>query len=293
MSSFAHAQALVDAWATGRQPEKSSAIKMILVNAVASFVDGSKVYRKNTNRNFHDDYEVYVVGINESFSMLMPTCKPHDSAVRFSNVKVKAMSSSCNKQWDEKVVGYFSDTENKAWLRLAGYDDLGLAVIAVSITMINMVMSEGQRGTKPIRREKVPLHMMTCLLTDPEVVKGAKKAAPHRKYNFSGMTVHPSKVLEMIKPIGDVLEDCKTCLTCGKESVPGKMLKRCGACRVAGYCGIACQRQHWKIHKKECCPYVSNLTMMQNLAMFTLTKDMELKPVSYAAIKGFGNNNVV
>jgi hypothetical protein len=32
----------------------------------------------------------------------------------------------------------------------------------------------------------------------------------------------------------------------------GSGLKRCGACRVAAYCGAACQRAHWRAHKAAC-----------------------------------------
>lgn len=43
------------------------------------------------------------------------------------------------------------------------------------------------------------------------------------------------------------LELCPLCVHCGNKAT-----SRCGQCRVAAYCGAACQRAHWKTHKP-CC----------------------------------------
>ncbi|KAK2041869.1 hypothetical protein LZ31DRAFT_596900 [Colletotrichum somersetense] len=36
----------------------------------------------------------------------------------------------------------------------------------------------------------------------------------------------------------------------------GKALKNCDRCKKAWYCGVDCQRAHWKLHKPECPPRV-------------------------------------
>ena len=41
----------------------------------------------------------------------------------------------------------------------------------------------------------------------------------------------------------------KSCASCGKT---GGNLKRCTACRSVWYCGVTCQIDHRKAHKKEC-----------------------------------------
>ena len=40
---------------------------------------------------------------------------------------------------------------------------------------------------------------------------------------------------------------CQSCMT----TVQAK-LKRCSGCRAVWYCGVECQKLHWKAHKKEC-----------------------------------------
>ena len=41
----------------------------------------------------------------------------------------------------------------------------------------------------------------------------------------------------------------KLCWTCGVVDVP---LKKCSVCTVAAYCGAACQKADWKVHKGQC-----------------------------------------
>lgn len=44
------------------------------------------------------------------------------------------------------------------------------------------------------------------------------------------------------------------CANCGKKEGEGSniKLKRCVSCKEAQYCGLQCQKEHWKQHKKEC-----------------------------------------
>jgi len=43
----------------------------------------------------------------------------------------------------------------------------------------------------------------------------------------------------------------KKCANCGLTPETGK-LKRCGKCKKICYCSVACQKQHFKIHKQKC-----------------------------------------
>ena len=42
------------------------------------------------------------------------------------------------------------------------------------------------------------------------------------------------------------------CAACGKAPAVGSSLKRCNACHAVYYCNHACQKAHWKAHKKQC-----------------------------------------
>lgn len=42
------------------------------------------------------------------------------------------------------------------------------------------------------------------------------------------------------------------CSACGKTGVANQDLKQCNGCKCVWYCGAACQKAHWKSHKKEC-----------------------------------------
>ena len=41
----------------------------------------------------------------------------------------------------------------------------------------------------------------------------------------------------------------KACWSCGATGVP---LKKCSVCAVASYCGAACQKADWGVHKEKC-----------------------------------------
>ena len=49
-------------------------------------------------------------------------------------------------------------------------------------------------------------------------------------------------------PAPRVLGVCSSS-TCSKDAT-----LRCGVCKVAKYCSVACQRRDWKLHKAVCAP---------------------------------------
>jgi hypothetical protein len=43
------------------------------------------------------------------------------------------------------------------------------------------------------------------------------------------------------------------CAKCGAQAgAPGVQLRKCSACGKACYCGVQCQRAHWRQHKAQC-----------------------------------------
>ena len=48
------------------------------------------------------------------------------------------------------------------------------------------------------------------------------------------------------------LYSATVCTACSKLPEPGHRLLQCGRCNSVSYCGQACQKAHWKTHKKAC-----------------------------------------
>ena len=42
------------------------------------------------------------------------------------------------------------------------------------------------------------------------------------------------------------------CASCGIAGIDDVKLKQCNGCYLVRYCGIECQREHWRQHKREC-----------------------------------------
>jgi hypothetical protein len=65
-------------------------------------------------------------------------------------------------------------------------------------------------------------------------------------------------------------------LLCSLCQVPGKF--RCGGCQKVGYCSKEHQKNHWKIHKGECCAWkvVENAELGRHLVAVRDIKQGEI-----------------
>jgi hypothetical protein len=64
-----------------------------------------------------------------------------------------------------------------------------------------------------------------------------------------------SKTSAIIKELRDQHNNPSACGGCGaKDGQGGKALLQCAKCKARKYCGAACQKQGWKVHKKVCEP---------------------------------------
>ena len=45
---------------------------------------------------------------------------------------------------------------------------------------------------------------------------------------------------------------CELCGNVGHKNPLLPQSYRCGACKTTSYCSAACQKKHWKVHKKVC-----------------------------------------
>ncbi|KAF1920420.1 hypothetical protein BDU57DRAFT_561540, partial [Ampelomyces quisqualis] len=86
------------------------------------------------------------------------------------------------------------------------------------------------------------------------------------KYGFIGMNVlSPGGLFDtgmgnswssaIVKELRDKHNKPDACAACGVgEAETGKNLLLCSRCKDRKYCSPACQKKHWKIHKKLCEP---------------------------------------
>lgn len=64
-----------------------------------------------------------------------------------------------------------------------------------------------------------------------------------------------STTSKVIKELRDRHKNPDACGGCGAKQVKdGEALLQCGRCNDRKYCGIDCQKGHWKVHKKVCEP---------------------------------------
>ena len=67
----------------------------------------------------------------------------------------------------------------------------------------------------------------------------------------NGNTTITADEAEETKPNSKVIIE-KYCSNCGVAGVANKDVKLCNSCKCVWYCSAACQKAHWKGHKKEC-----------------------------------------
>ena len=72
-----------------------------------------------------------------------------------------------------------------------------------------------------------------------------------RRQLVAGWQVHMKRLLDdCVRGPKSTEYAAEPCCVCGKET---KDAKRCAGCRLHVYCGIPCQKRHWKgIHSKDC-----------------------------------------
>lgn len=44
----------------------------------------------------------------------------------------------------------------------------------------------------------------------------------------------------------------RVCAQCGKSTHDGVAMQACAGCNAVAYCGQACQRSYWPLHKRDC-----------------------------------------
>jgi hypothetical protein len=70
---------------------------------------------------------------------------------------------------------------------------------------------------------------------------------------FSNTGMGDSSTSVVIQELRAKHDKPNACGGCGKErTADGESLLRCARCKDRNYCGVACQKQHWKVHKKVC-----------------------------------------
>ncbi len=83
---------------------------------------------------------------------------------------------------------------------------------------------------------------------------GAGKAEISIEYNFLGLEINfLAKIWDKNTPITYIAlfqpkPSEKICSVCSKKD----NLMMCGKCKLVSYCGLACQKCHWKAHKPFC-----------------------------------------
>ena len=50
----------------------------------------------------------------------------------------------------------------------------------------------------------------------------------------------------------EAADEMSRCASCGTTENDDIKLRKCTACQLVRYCGVKCQKEHWKKHKKEC-----------------------------------------
>jgi hypothetical protein len=100
--------------------------------------------------------------------------------------------------------------------------------------------SSDENGRVPCRLFLIPVCSDGRCITsstqeiNPIIARAAKATGNRRKS-------HPDRGIQF-------------CRKCDEVDDASERFKQCSRCKVAYYCSRECQKEHWKIHKKECLP---------------------------------------
>ena len=76
-----------------------------------------------------------------------------------------------------------------------------------------------------------------------------RRGAPTRLLDIRGRTpLHSAARTGIEAALLAELAKSTRCALCGA----GGSLKQCTRCKAASYCGAACQREHWPVHRRTC-----------------------------------------
>mmetsp|Transcript_30033 Transcript_30033/g.69282 ORF Transcript_30033/g.69282 Transcript_30033/m.69282 type:complete len:331 (-) Transcript_30033:9-1001(-) len=89
----------------------------------------------------------------------------------------------------------------------------------------------------------------------PETVMVFPVSLPDLNKNYEAIQAHVNRS-------SSSSSSARRCFACGEEETVGLKTKRCGACKVAQYCGRDCQISHWKESHKQLCPYFRMLAWL-------------------------------
>ena len=105
-----------------------------------------------------------------------------------------------------------------------------------------------------------PEHKLLCkdlkvVGAEAKAAKVAAKVAAEEKAEAESVKASASNVRKGRK----CEEEHGNCWTCGADN-PTEM---CGACSLAKYCDVECQRENWPIHKRHCADFQRNFFLIQ------------------------------
>jgi hypothetical protein len=81
---------------------------------------------------------------------------------------------------------------------------------------------------------------------------------------------------------------CYQCL----NKLSADQIKRCGRCKTAIYCGQACQKEHWQLHKQGCTPKQQETTHVALQKMNLNASNMK-KKISTDFVKRYTDENAI
>lgn len=136
-------------------------------------------------------------------------------------------------------------------------DDVGLELMEVLLEEGASPNTQSVFGTSPLQDAVMSSNVRKVELL---LEHGADPNLPDNDGMTPMQTAMPMFVPDaaklqvlMHKFCGKYAPDGNVCANPSRmKQIPKTMVKRCARCLVAVYCGVDCQRQHWKVHKAAC-----------------------------------------